>query len=249
MNYSLTQIGKSNTVTLTPFTTNINLASETRRLFSEPIDERTSISKLYTTFQISRYVFTERIKRLNGDWENLHDYDIQSCFVYLKAIHELVTRDHLSIPSNIIEPINWLSHAIDNYPSKVDRAVKLKHAKQLIDFSKNLKSEEFIKLWNFALNEPNYFRKYQLMKSILLDFRALPTANMRETVVRRSHLTEAEIIKSMANTIYNKGEIEFAGYNSEIDWIIEQLNGIMVQISDNDERHKINQDIIVLSSI
>lgn len=246
MEYPLTQISKRNTCVLSPFSTEVNFASETRILYATPVKESTPLVELYQIYQRSKFVSDYRLNRLNNDWEKLSDYDIQSCYVYLSSVIQLVNRDFLAIPEDVAEKVNWMRNAIHHKGDRVKRAVSIGNAQALVGLADNLESDKFTIYWNYSLNEFNLERRYMMLKDLLARYRNYPSQDMRAKIVRGSRITEYLMISGLANSLHDclrKQNNRFQGFDSEVTWLIEQLELALPSINEEEKRIQTSKDI------
>ena len=221
-------------------------AREVRKLFRTNIKDSLSDEQLPVFYQQARAVAISRINTLKEEWTELHSYDVQAVFKYLEVVRELTERTYILPPNDIDMAKCWLLKAIDNNSRRVNKAVGLANAKQIITQTDLNESRRFRKLWRYIVNIENSKDKFPLLLSYLYMLKEVPSGERIERVKKETGVYEGTILSSMAQCLSTNIRCH-QGISSEKNFSIELMISMLeksLRITfDAPLKKKLNSDI------
>jgi len=180
---------------------NTGHASEIRILFATNIKDNLSDEQLPVFYQQARAAAKSRMNTLKEEWAELHSYDVQAVFKYLEVVRELTERTYILPPNDIDSAKCWLLKAIDNNKRRVNKAVGLSNAKQIIAQTDLNEAIRFRKLWKYIINQENCKEKFPLLLSYLNMIKEVPSGDRKERVKKGTGIYEGTVLSSMAQCL------------------------------------------------
>ena len=189
-------------------TTVIGSAREVRKHYATDVADAEAFasSELPKFYQEVRASALARMERLNENWLDLSDADVQSVYVYLVTVRELNSRTFIAPPDDINDALNWMHSAIKQKPKRVESAVvKLTHAEQVIIQVKQSEGSRFNHLWEALINmDQNCETKYPLLLAYKKALFAIPDGDRLETILKHVRVYKGNVLSGLAQCLsYN----------------------------------------------
>lgn len=209
------RLGEVTTVYLEPYKPEAG-SGEVRRLFATNVAE-TPEEELPRLYQRAHAIASDRMKNLRGQWDRLHDYDVQAVFKYLEVVRDLGVRGdtYIAPADHWRDALTWMNDAIQQRPDRVKAAIPrgIGDATLLVSQVAGTEGEHFGRLWRAIVVEegtgpdtkPVWIESYLRQADLLLSYddriQQLPTLERRQRVARVTRVERGTVLTTAAQAL------------------------------------------------